>query len=326
MKSLIVQSPRLKPHFIAIAAALLCSACGNVGNLKIGNLDLNKTLQIAENAQKALVPLNEQEEIALGEGIASNLLSLAPLFNDREIQRYVNNVGRWISLQSERPDLPWSFAVIDSNEANAFACPGGYIVITKGLLLQMRNEAELAGVLSHEIVHVIRKHHLNAMQKASGMSATKDAATMLAGSSKTSAVVSKLLTGGTELYSRGLDKDDEYEADRMGVVLAARAGYDPYGLPAMLQSLQAISQNDEGLKLLLETHPSFNDRLNLLDRAMAKNFERFDKQPNLQARFERMMARLLPPKPVVSSKPMTTPKADSPSKPPPKREKQVRKN
>ena len=118
-----------------------------------------------KNVGKAVQEIDEPEEIAIGKDVASRLLGAAPLVADPALQRYVNSVGRWLAAQTERADLPWQFGVLETPHLNAFAVPGGTIFITRGLLAQMRNEAELAGVLGHEIVHVLRKHHLKAIQK-----------------------------------------------------------------------------------------------------------------------------------------------------------------
>lgn len=256
-------------------------------------LDIGKAFSALKNTKSAIVPLTEQEEIALGQGVASNLMSLAPLVADKEVQQYVNRVGRWISLHSERPDLPWTFAVLDHDDVNAFAAPGGYVVLTKGILLKLRNEAELAGVLAHEIAHIVRKHHLNAIQSSSGKLALKEGASLLMDAKgKTDQRLLTAISAGTEIYGKGLDKEDEFDSDRVGIVLAARAGYDPYGLPAALQTLQSITSDSSSLQLMLETHPKPNDRLAQLDQIMGKDFDRYDNLPALPGRFEKMIGRL----------------------------------
>ena len=180
----------------------------------------------------------------MGQGIASNLLGAAPLLGNDAVQKYVNQVGRWLAMHTERADLPWHFAVLEDNDVNAFAAPGGYIFITKGLLVRMRSESELAGVLAHEIAHVLRKHHLEAIKKTARASVMADLAQETLQQSGVPPALGNLIHVGTEIYARGLDKSDEYEADRMGVVIAARAGYDPYGLPAVLQTLQGMNPAD----------------------------------------------------------------------------------
>lgn len=206
----------------------------------------------------------QAQEIEIGDGVAETLLGARPLYDDAELQLYVNNVGMWVALQSERPDLPWHFGVNDSDYINAFAAPGGYIIITKGMMKQLRNEAELAGVLGHEVAHVTQKHHLKALRKSAVMNLLGAGVAAATASSRQAELAQKLVGPTKELYSRGLDKADEYEADRMGVVLAARAGYDPYGLPAVLTTLASADPKDNFLTLLYKTHPLPQDRLDKL--------------------------------------------------------------
>ncbi|MHB1292110.1 MAG: M48 family metallopeptidase, partial [Sulfuricella sp.] len=201
------------------------------------------------------------------------------------MQKYVDQMGRWLALQTERPDLNWHFGVLDSPNINAFAAPGGYIFITQGLLLKLRNEAELAGVLAHEIAHVLRRHHLNAIQKNARVGIVADVLSIARQDKQHSETLDKVVNAGTELYARGLDKDDEFEADRMGVIIAARAGYDPYALPAVLQTLDAMNPQDSGLALMFKTHPAPASRLELLDRTMQSSLDKYAGQPTLAARF-----------------------------------------
>jgi predicted Zn-dependent protease len=213
---------------------------------------------------KSLREPTQAEEIEIGGGVTEILLGARPLFDDAELQRYVNAVGMWVAQQSERPDLPWHFGVNDSDHINAFAAPGGYIIVTKGMMKQLRNEAELAGVLGHEIAHVILKHHLKALRTSAVMNLLSAGAAAATAESRYAELVQKLSGPTKELYARGLDKADEYEADRIGVVLATRAGYDPYGLPAVLTTLASADPKDNFLALLYKTHPLPQDRLDKL--------------------------------------------------------------
>lgn len=275
-------------------ALLLCAIALPAVAFDFGNLDdlksaLKKAQKVGEEVKTATQDIPEPKEIQMGDGVASNLLGAAPLVPNAAVQKYVNDVGRWLALQTERPDLPWQFGVLNDDDVNAFAAPGGRVFITKGLLMNMHNEAELAGVLAHEISHVLRKHHLKAIKKGARTDlmveflseATKDK-----GSNKN---LVKLANAGTQLYARGLDKDDEFEADRMGVVIAARAGYDPYGLPAVLQTLETLNPKDSKLALMFKTHPALADRLKLLDQEMSGHFDAFQDQPDLTARFDTEM-------------------------------------
>ncbi|MEQ1591466.1 MAG: M48 family metalloprotease [Thiobacillaceae bacterium] len=213
-----------------------------------------------------------EDEIHIGKQIAGNLLGAVPMVRDEALQRYVNLVGNWVAAQSGRTDIPWRFGVLDTEDINAFAAPGGYVFVTKGLYRQLANEAELAGVLGHEIAHITKKHHLKVLKKSSLISALGQAASKQAKSSDQ--VVQNLIGNGAEIMARGLDKDAEFEADREGVVFAARAGYDPWGLPAVLQDLAALPAKDGRTSLLFKTHPQPADRLSKLGDAIG---DRFDK-------------------------------------------------
>lgn len=249
------------------------------------DFNLDKAISIAQKARKAASPLEEPEEIHIGHGVAANLLGASPLLENDSIQLYVNRVGRWLSLQTERPDLPWQFGVLDSSDVNAFATPGGTIFITRGLLQKLENESELAGVLAHEITHVLRKHHLAALQKEARMDIASDLLGEAVKGKRNSAALNKAIKAGTEVYARGLDKNDEFEADRMGIVIAARAGYDPYGLPAVLQMLDASNAQDSSLALMFKTHPAPRDRLSLLDKIMGSRFEGYSAPAQTDTRF-----------------------------------------
>jgi predicted Zn-dependent protease len=248
------------------------------------NLDINRIVNTVKNASQAFKGIDEPQEIEIGRDMAARLLGAAPLAKDEELQRYVNNVGRWLAAQTERPDLPWHFGVMDAPQLNAFAVPGGTIFVTRGLVAHMKNEAELAGVLAHEISHVLRKHHLKAIQKGAQTALAGDALST-AVKSGNSAARDKLISFGTEMYARGLDKDDELEADRLGVVIAARAGYDAYGLPGVLQTLQGMNPQDSGLALMFKTHPAPGARLDALAERMTPTLDRYSGQPQLAERF-----------------------------------------
>jgi len=246
-------------------------------------LDLGKVKDLVTHAGQ-LRDINEKQEVEIGSGIASNLLGAAPLVPDANVQKYLNLIGRWVAQQSERSNLEWHFGVLDANDVNAFATPGGYVFITKGLLLKMNSEAELAGVLGHEIGHVLKKHHLKAIQKNAEMGLFADALSIATQNAKSTQALNRIVGVGTELYARGLDKEDEFEADRIGVVLAARAGYDPYGLPLVLQTLANLNPQDSSLALMFKTHPAPTARLDALGKEMPI-LDKYATQPELAARF-----------------------------------------
>lgn len=226
----------------------------------------------AANAADGAIPLlgnpTDGDEEKLGREVAGRLLGAAPLVKDEALQRYVNKVGRHVAAQSSRPDLRWTFGVIESPSVNAFAAPGGYIFVTRGLYTLLQSEAELAGVLAHEIGHVNARHHVRLMQKQRVVAMGQDALLKKAGN----ATVKALVGNGAEILSRSLDKESEYEADRLGVYYATRAGYDTYGLAAVLDRLQASGQSDV-FALLYKTHPLPSARLTALDVAIDGRYD-----------------------------------------------------
>jgi predicted Zn-dependent protease len=139
-------------------------------------------------------------------------------------------------------------------------------------------------VLSHEIAHVLKKHHLKAIQRGAQVSLAGEAFSTALNDSRSQARA-KLISFGTEMYSRGLDKSDELEADRLGVVIAARGGYDAYGLPAVLQTLQAMSAEDSAVALVFKTHPAPAERLDALGEKMQPTLDAYSNQPQLPERF-----------------------------------------
>ena len=269
--------------FVVSAALLLLGACAGMPMPGSGGMpDFSQMAQAAKSFQSATRDVAEPEEIEIGQGVAQNLLGAWPLVKDDRLQRYVNQVGRWLALQTERPDLPWTFGVVQLDTVNAFAAPGGAIFITNGMLRgAINNEAELAGVLAHEIAHVLQKHHLNAMKAGAfgdigkmGVQALLDNKLGKAGVGGQVAKSVGVGEMGAELIKQGLfvkplDRSLEYESDRMGVIIAARAGYDPYGLVAVLQILQAAKPESDAMSFLLKTHPSPNDRLAQLEKVLA---------------------------------------------------------
>lgn len=269
----------------------LCCLASSALAFDLGDIDLGKALGTLQKVQQASTDIDEAKEIELGRGIASNLLGAAPLLKNQRVQKYVNSIGMWLVLQTERPGLPWRFGVLDDDDVNAFAAPGGYVFVTRGLLAQMRSEAELAGVLAHEISHVLRKHYLQAIKQGARSGLMAEFAGHALQKNGADPALTKLVNAGTEVYTRGLDKSDEFEADRMGVVIATRAGYDPYGLPAVLQTLQGLNAQDSSLALLFKTHPALGERLSLLDRVMSGQFDSYEKQPNHAPRFMTVMGK-----------------------------------
>ena len=264
-----------------LARTLLAAFLSSVAVMaQAQGIDLSRLFSIGREALTAVSGVSEQDEQAMGREIAGRMLGAAPLVNDAALQAYVNRVGRWIAQQSERPDLPWRFAVIDTASINAFAAPGGYVMLTRGLYDILDSEAQLAGVLAHEIGHVVKRHHVTVMQKSAALSA----GSQIAQRDNRSAMINNMIGTGAEVFARDLDKSAEYEADAVGVVLAARAGYNPFGLVDVLHKLAARGAGDNSMALLFKTHPLPGDRLAQLGELLTPNLARLPagREPDLR--------------------------------------------
>lgn len=250
----------------------------NLGNMLAPQTGNRAGGDLVQLLSQSLDQIDEPREIEIGRQLAAVLLGSKPLHPDMALQRYVNQLGRWISLQSARPQLPWTFGVLDDPGVNAFAAPGGYVFVTKGLIDRV-DEAELAGILAHEITHVTDKHHLQALRsKAQAGLATQVLSSQL-NSNVGGAISAQLLALGRDLYSSGLDQGDEFDADRNGVALAARAGFDPYGLPSVLQQLRTAAPDNPLFSLALRTHPAPQLRLDQLELAMGDRLDAYTGKP-----------------------------------------------
>ena len=206
----------------------------------------------------------DKEEAAAGRAMAAKILGTTPLHGNEDLQRYINKIGRILTLNSERPELIWQFGVLDTKSVNAFAAPGGYIFITAGLLALLESEDELAAVLAHEIAHVLKKHHFNVIKQQKGIAGI----TSFFQSKSDSAMATNLSNMMGNVMARGLDQGAEHEADLCGVILAARAGYDVAALVKVLDKLSVHSKREAALfSLMTATHPTPEVRVDYLFQA-----------------------------------------------------------
>jgi predicted Zn-dependent protease len=199
------------------------------------------------------------------------LLGSKPLHPDAALQRYVNRLGRWISLQSARPHLPWTFGVLDDPGFNAFAAPGGYVFVTKGLVDRV-DEAELAGILAHEITHVTGKHHLKALARQGAFRARHAADRLATAQQRRRRRVAQMLALGRNLYSSGLDQGDEFEADRR----ASRSPRAPASIRTACRGAAAAARRGAGQPAVhadAATHPPAQQRLEQLEQSMGNRLD-----------------------------------------------------
>jgi len=217
-----------------------------------------KRAQQIQDTKKKIDDLtfSEEEEQTIGLDVSQKVRERFGVVQDPALHKYVSLVGTTLAKLTERPDLPWTFIVLDTDGVNAFASPGGYVHITRGALGLIENEAELAGVLGHEIGHVVRKHTINALRKNSavqlGASAAAERSALLA--SVGNAVYSTVLENA---YDRG----DELDADRLGVELSAKAGYNANGLGLFLTRLDDRNKDQPERNGLFASHPDTKERI-----------------------------------------------------------------
>ncbi|WNM58357.1 M48 family metalloprotease [Candidatus Nitrospira allomarina] len=231
---------------------------------------------------QALEPIGEEEEITLGEAVAVEAFSrFGGEYSNPAWTRYINLVGKTVAEVSDRPTLNYHFAILNSQEQNAFAAPGGYIFITVGLLKTLTNEAELAGVLAHEIAHVTQKHMLDAIRRGALMGSVSELT--LTAMKQDPAMFSSVIDEMTDLlFTKGLDKDKEFEADVVGVEYAYRAGYNPQGLENYLQTLAKEEGHVESK--FFTTHPSTSLRISKID-TLLEDYSDIKNLPFLAERF-----------------------------------------
>ena len=256
---------------------------GEAFGIKKKKIDLlKKGIGVVE----ALQPIGEEEEIVLGEAVAVEAFSrFGGEYSNQAWTRYINLVGKTVAEMSDRPTLNYHFAILNSQEQNAFAAPGGYIFITVGLLKTLKNEAELAGVLAHEIAHVTKQHMLETIRRGAVLGSVSELT--LTAMKQDPAMFSSVIDEMTDLlFTKGLDKDKEFEADVVGVDYAYRAGYHPQGLRDYLQTLPKEEGHAESK--FFTTHPSTTVRISKIDTLLA-NYSDIKNLPFLTKRFQQYL-------------------------------------
>jgi len=210
--------------------------------------------------------ISDEDEQALGKAISERIRAIYGVQQDEGPTRYVSLVGLVLAQQSSRPNLDWQFIILDSDSTNAFAAPGGYIHITRGALAMMKNEAELAGVLAHEISHVTEKHTIKGIQKMKGIEFASDETSITSNSKAFEMLTEK----ATEALLQGFGRAEELEADEDGVELSADCRYAPEGLPDFLESLSSRYASRESRAGLFASHPETQERIKKLEKQIKK--------------------------------------------------------
>lgn len=180
--------------------------------------------------------VSEDQEVALGRQDAEEVNSQVPIVSDPAIRDYIQTLGESIAKTTSRSDLDWHFYVVNTKQVNAFALPGGYVYVNRGLIESADRLDELTGSLGHEIGHVVERHSVKQMEKAQKTNLGVAAVCTLTNICHSGLAQAAVQVGGTALFAR-YSRLDELQADSEGVVNVTRAGYDPQGIPDLFQVL-----------------------------------------------------------------------------------------
>lgn len=256
----------LLPKFLLLGACFLLTTGFSFSDLTPSRIDA--ITSTVKSIGKATREITDDEEYYIGRAVAARMTATYPLYKNSRLTEYLNQIGQTLALHSEKPTTfgGYHFAILDTPEINAFACPGGIILITRGMLESVKSEEELAAVLAHEIGHIIHRDGIAAISSSRwseallviGSSAAKEF-----GPKDTAKLVS-LFEGSIDdvvktLVVNGYGRDQELAADAAALKYLAAAGYDPKGLTGYLKRLEQAGQGSKGG--ILTTHPGTDDRL-----------------------------------------------------------------
>lgn len=257
---------------------------------KAQDLANSKQAKEAQKMGQALQPFNVDQEKDIGREVSAKLIGFYHLYNDAGLTQYVNLVGATVAAQSPRQDIQYHFAILDSNDINAFSAPGGYVFVTRGALALCDDESELAGVLAHEVAHVTAKHVLHVIEKGRAESGIKEVSSdYYAGSP----LLNKFANVGVNALTQGLAPGNEYDADQKGVGYAQAAGYPADGLERFLIKLDQAT-NQGANSFWTRTHPPVGDRNARIQHLIASNNWQDSDRPKLADRYATAIAALKP--------------------------------
>ncbi len=235
----------------------------------------------------AVMNISEQEEVSLGKSSYQQALQqMGGIYTDRDLNQYIDDVGQRLARHSHRPNLKYEFKVVNDSTPNAFALPGGFIAITRGLLINIDNEAQLAAVLGHEIGHVTARHSVQEMQRSAIMGTTVSMLGTLAGKTDYGPLLAQAANLTANLVSKRYSREQEYEADRLGIEYMARGHYALNGavqLQQMFVNKLDAGQDNNWVSGLLRTHPVSAARLAENQRIIANEYAGYSSSEGLAA-------------------------------------------
>lgn len=214
--------------------------------------------------KKQIALVGEGQEIAIGQENDQQIVAAMGLYPDDEVQAYVQRLGSELAAKSERPDLPWTFRVLDDSTVNAFALPGGYIYVTRGIMTHLNTEAELVSILGHEIGHVTARHGVNQMSKQQLLGIGLMAGMIVAPELQR---YGDLMNAGLGMLFLKYSRDDERQADELGLRYTVRGGWDAREMPGVFQVLKGVSEASGSGRVpsYLSTHPDPDNRTRLIN-------------------------------------------------------------
>lgn len=233
---------------------------------------LSGALKKAQSAKKlADLKVTEAEERQIGQNVSDMIIQEFGVYQDPNVTKYVTLVGSVLAQAGTRPNLGWQFIVLDTEGVNAFAAPGGFVHITKGLLGLLKNEAELASVLSHELIHVTEKHTVNAIQKGDAVKLGTDSVGSSGGLAQ--GLIAEIAQRAySDVLNNRFNRSDENEADEKGAELTNKVGYNPNGMITALTKLVDRNKDAKEPNGLFASHPQMKDRLdNIAKTIKSKN-------------------------------------------------------
>lgn len=255
-----------------------------------------KVQEKGKKVQEATKPMTLEQEQAIGREVAAKAIAYFHLYSNPAVTKYVNMVGATVAAQSERQDIQYHFAVLDSDAINAFSAPGGYVFVTRGVLALCEDESELAGVLAHEVGHIAGKHVLHILERDKALRAGMDEASTHVGSAEWMNWVQQTSKNAlVKIFDQGLAPEDEFDADARGVRYAHAAGYPADGLERFLVRLDKATQQG-GISFWTRTHPPVNQRNTRIQKLIAEQHWEDTDRPRLADRFSSAIATLPKPK------------------------------
>lgn len=214
--------------------------------------------------------ISQQQEVELGASTAAQVSAELPLIRDAAVVNYITTLGTQLAAVTDSRGLAWHFTVVDSKEINAFAVPGGWVYVNRGLIERATNMSELAGVLAHEIGHVTRRHSVQQMQQAQGANVGLALACTLTRVCESGASQAAINVAGSALFAK-FSRSDEAEADAEGVSTTIKAGISPYGIPSMFRLLlNERKSNPSGLEAFFASHPMEESRITATEAQIAR--------------------------------------------------------